>query len=177
MLGYRSGVKVHGKEEFYRERTSVSTPPGSPLQSVCCRMEIRNEELNNSKRGRSKSSSAREKEEAGDEGSSEEGESVSSGLPATALPPSDEILEKNLFDAIFWRKQSLASNDMVCLVFIMMLNSRQQEVVGKTRHQQFLFSTEREFTRKMYFRLPGPPVSTVGRGIHVGVGTKLAGAE
>ena len=29
MLGYRSGVKVHGKEEFYRERTSDSTPPGS----------------------------------------------------------------------------------------------------------------------------------------------------
>ena len=24
VLGYRSGVKVHGKEEFYRERTSVS---------------------------------------------------------------------------------------------------------------------------------------------------------
>ena len=23
VLGYRSGVKVHGKEEFYRERTSV----------------------------------------------------------------------------------------------------------------------------------------------------------
>ena len=81
-------------------------------------MEIRNEELNNSKRGRSKSSSAREKDE--DEGSSDEkDESLSSGLPATALPPSDEILEKNLFDAIFWRKQSLASNDMVCLVFIM----------------------------------------------------------
>ena len=97
-------------------------------------MEIRNEELNNSKRGRgSKSASAREKEEVGDEGSSEGRESVSSGLPATALPPSDEILEKNLFDAIFWRKQSLASNDMVCLVFIMMLNSRQQEVVGKTQ--------------------------------------------
>ena len=29
VLGYRSGVKVHGKEEFYRERTSVSTPPSS----------------------------------------------------------------------------------------------------------------------------------------------------
>ena len=99
--------------------------------AVYCRMEIRSEELNNSKRGRS---SARDKDEAGDEESSDErDESVSSGLPATALPPSDEILEKNLFDAIFWRKQSLASNDMVCLVFIMMLNSRQQEVVGKTK--------------------------------------------
>ena len=89
-------------------------------------MEIRNEELNNSKRGRSKSSSS-------SEGSSDERESVSSGLPANALPPSEEILEKDLFDAIFWRKQSLVSNDMVCLVFIMMLNSRQQEVVGKTQ--------------------------------------------
>ena len=26
VLGYRSGVKVHGKEEFYRERTSVQSP-------------------------------------------------------------------------------------------------------------------------------------------------------
>ena len=133
-------------------------------------MEIRNEELNNSKRGRSKSSSARE---AGDEGSSEERESVSSGLPATALPPSDEILEKNLFDAIFWRKQSLATNDMVCLVFIMMLNSsRQQEVVGKTK--QFLLSPE---LQSEYFRLPGPSVSPLGRRVHAGVGAKLAGAE
>ena len=105
-------------------------------------MEIRNEELNNSKRGRSKSSSAREKDEAGDDGSSEERESVSSGVPATALPPSDEILEKNLFDAIFWRKQSLASNDMIFLVFIMMLNARQQEVVGKT----FILSVEPRVT-------------------------------
>ena len=95
-------------------------------------MEIRNEELNNSKRGRSK---------AGDEGSSEESES--SGLPATALPPSEEILEKNLFDAIFWRKQSLVSNDMVCLVFIMMLNSRQQEIVERTK---YLPSTERQLS-------------------------------
>ena len=108
-------------------------------------MEIRNEELNNSKRGRSK---------AGDEGSSEESES--SGLPATALPPSEEILEKNLFDAIFWRKQSLVSNDMVCLVFIMMLNARQQEVVGRTK--QFLLSPG---LQSEYFRLPGPPVSPV----------------
>ena len=136
-----------------------------------CRMEIRNEELNNSKRGRSKSSSAREKDEDGDEGSYEEKESVSSGLPATALPPSEEILEKNLFDAIFWRKQSLASNDMVCLVFIMMLNSRQQEVVGKTKYPQF---QELQFK---YFRLPGPSVSPVGCGLHVRAGTELAGAQ
>ena len=100
-------------------------------------MEIRNEELNNSKRGRSKSSSDGEKEETGEDLCSDGRESVStisSSPAARTLPPGqDEVLEKNLFDAIFWRKQSLANNDMVCLVFIMMMNSKQQEVVGKTR--------------------------------------------
>ena len=91
------------------------------------RMEIRNEELNNSKRSR----------RSGDDLSSEEGleqslSSRSSSGPDTALPASDEILEKELFDAIFWRKQSLANKEMICLVFIMMINSKQQEVVGKT---------------------------------------------
>ena len=89
-------------------------------------MEIRNEELNNSKRSRR---SGEEEEEEG--GRSESLSTPASSRPNTTLPPSEEILEKNLFDAIFWRKQSLANKDMICLVFIMMLNSRQQEVVGR----------------------------------------------
>ena len=91
-------------------------------------MEIRNEELNNSKRSRR---SGDDTEEEG--GRSESLSTPASSRPSTTLPPAEEILEKDLFDAVFWRKQSLANKDMVCLVFIMMLNSKQQEVVGKIK--------------------------------------------
>lgn len=54
----------------------------------------------------------------------------SSSRPGTA-PPSQEILEKDLLDAICWRKQSIADKDILSLVFVMMVNSKGQEIVGE----------------------------------------------
>lgn len=133
MLGYRSGVKVYGKEDFYKERM----------------LEIRSEELNNSKRSSVKSKSISSKGRSSVlSGFNEDGpdnilmeierhDSLISGLsssisrPGTAPPPNkDDHLEKALYDAIFWRKESIANKDILSLVFVMMINCKNQEIVG-----------------------------------------------
>ena len=111
-------------------------------------LEIRSEELNSTKRkkGKRKSVSSRGRSSAvtgdflefdQDEPGLERPrpESVISSLssssrPGTA-PPSQEILEKDLLDAICWRKQSIADKDILSLVFVMMVNSKGQEIVGE----------------------------------------------
>ena len=70
-----------------------------------------------------------------DEPSLERPESVISSLssasrPDTA-PPAHEILEKDLLDAVCWRKQSIADKDILSLVFVMMTNSKGHEIVGE----------------------------------------------
>ena len=70
-----------------------------------------------------------------DEPSLERPESVISSLssvsrPDTA-PPAHEILEKDLLDAVCWRKQSIADKDILSLVFVMMINSKGHEIVGE----------------------------------------------
>ena len=129
-------------------------------------MEIRNEELNNSKRSRR---SGDDTEEEG--GRSESLSTPASSRPSTTLPPAEEILEKDLFDAVFWRKQSLANKDMVCLVFIMMLNSKQQEVVGKIKGSSAIVVTSPNS------RVPGPSVPPDGCGLDAGAGPQVAGAK
>merc|ERR1712130_515640 len=116
MLGYRSGVKVYGKEEFYKERL----------------LEIRNEELYNSKRSKRKSKQSLSSRGRASVLSAlnddvflenseeiERPESSISGLslsrPATALPPREDHLEKVLFDGIVWRQQSIANKDILTL--------------------------------------------------------------
>lgn len=78
-----------------------------------------------------------------DEPSLERPESVISGLssasrPPTAAPPEHEILEKELLDAVCWRKQSIADKDILSLVFVMMVNSKGHEIVGEDQKYQLL---------------------------------------
>ena len=70
-----------------------------------------------------------------EEFSLERPESVISSLssasrPGTA-PPAQEMLEKDLLDAICWRKQSIAEKDIISLVFVMMVNNKGHEIVGE----------------------------------------------
>ena len=62
------------------------------------------------------------------------GLSSSISRPGTAPPPNkDDHLEKALYDAIFWRKESIANKDILSLVFVMMINCKNQEIVGQTK--------------------------------------------
>ena len=62
------------------------------------------------------------------------GLSSSISRPGTAPPPNkDDHLEKALYDAIFWRKESIANKDILSLVFVMMINCKNQEIVGRTK--------------------------------------------
>ena len=70
-----------------------------------------------------------------EESSLERPESVISSLssasrPGTA-PPAQEMLEKDLLDAICWRKQSIAEKDIISLVFVIMVNNKGHEIVGE----------------------------------------------
>ena len=124
------------------------------------RLEIRNEELNHSKRTsssvKSKSVSSRGRasvlsginEDVPDTilMEIERHDSLISGLssaisrPGTAPPPNKEDhLEKSLYDAIFWRKESIANKDILSLVFVMMINTKNQEIVGKKQSSRAYF--------------------------------------
>ena len=56
---------------------------------------------------------------------------LSLSRPATALPSRDDHLEKVLFDGIVWRQQSIANKEILTLIFVMMVNSKGQEICGE----------------------------------------------
>ena len=140
-------------------RRSIYCWISSLNQSDLPRLEIRNEELNHSKRNstsvKSKSVSSRGRASVlsgiNEDGAEnilmdiERHDSLISGLssamsrPGTAQPPNKEDhLEKALYDAIFWRKESIANKDILSLVFVMMINTKNQEIVG-IRYSQFYY--------------------------------------
>ena len=59
-------------------------------------------------------------------------------LSGTAVSANrDNQLEKCLFDAIIWRQQSIANKEILTLIFVMMVNNKNQEIVGKSSVTSF----------------------------------------
>ena len=124
------------------------------------RLEIRNAELTESRRSKSARSETVSNEEPLEEEKGEEKEVVEKeeeevmteededekrrGRLSIALTNCGDVLERQLFDAIFWlvaffgcflekdcrRKQSIDSRSLVSLVFVLGENAKEQEVVG-----------------------------------------------
>ena len=126
------------------------------------RLEIRNAELTESRRSKSARSETVSNEEPLEEDKGEEKEVVEEeevevvekeededekrrGRLSIALTNCGDVLERQLFDAIFWlvdfffgcslkkdcrRKQSIDSRSLVSLVFVLGENAKEQEVVG-----------------------------------------------
>ena len=107
---------MFGREEFHKERLCVFPPP--PHHSPTCRLEIRNAELTESRKSRSRGSArsnvssedtAEEgemgeevvEEQEGGEQEEEEGRG-SKGRLSIALTNCGDVLERQLFDAMFW---------------------------------------------------------------------------